>query len=105
MLKRQIGLARRVTRWLLQDKRFEVLPVGGTEEERVAKTYMVVLFRIKDDEGMKTLVNKINDTGKMYVSGTVWDGRPAARIAISNWQVNVQEDGDLTEKVLDEVAA
>lgn len=115
MLKRQIGLARRVTRWLLRDARFEVLPTttntgtagGGDaeEEDTVAKTFIVVLFRVKDDEAMQTFVQRVNDTGKIYMTGTVWEGKKAARIAVSNWQVDVQRDGELIEAVLDEVVA
>ncbi|KAJ9608187.1 hypothetical protein H2200_007175 [Cladophialophora chaetospira] len=108
MLKRQVGLARRVTRWLLRDERFLVLPgesAGETGEETLAQTFIVVLFRVRDEEMMKTFVKRVNDTGKIYLSGTVWDGKVAARIAISNWQIDVQRDGDLIESVLDEVVS
>ncbi len=106
MLKRQIGLARRVTRWLLRDERFEVLSDTGAveaEDEALAKTFMVVLFRVKDDEAMKTFVKRVNDTGRIYLTGTVWEGKAAARIAVSNWQVDVQRDGELIEGVLNDV--
>ncbi|KAI1607964.1 tyrosine decarboxylase [Exophiala viscosa] len=104
MLKRQIGLARRVTMWLLDNDKFEVLPVGGTDQEILAKTYMVVLFRVKDPVRNTGFVKRVNATGNIYLSGTVWDGKPAARIAVSNWQVDVQRDGDLIEDVLEEAA-
>ncbi|EXJ64098.1 hypothetical protein A1O7_00434 [Cladophialophora yegresii CBS 114405] len=113
MLKRQIGLARRVTRWLLRDekKRFEVLPsatgAGESEAETVARTFIVVLFRVRgdNDEATRTFVKRVNMTGKIYLTGTVWEGRAAARIAMSNWQVDVERDGALIEEVLDEVAS
>ncbi|KAJ9642211.1 uncharacterized protein PV06_03222 [Exophiala oligosperma] len=113
MLKRQIDLARRVVRWLANDSRFEVLgprkPHGETEtsltvDEMVAKTFMIVLFRPRDDEVNKNFVKDVNATGKIYISGTAWEGKPAARIAVSNWQADVQRDGDLIEAVLDQVA-
>ena len=104
MLKRQIGLARRVTRWLLDDDRFEVLPARGIEQEILAKTYMVVLFRVKEHLRNKDFVKRVNAAGRIYLSGTVWDGEPAARIAVSNWQVDVQRDGDLIEDMLGEAA-
>ncbi|KAL6249697.1 hypothetical protein RBB50_003552 [Rhinocladiella similis] len=108
MLKRQIGLARRVVRWLMNDARFEVLGAkpGGeeTDDEMVARTYIVVLFRLRDEELNRDFVRNVNDTGKMYISGTVWEGKPAARIAVSNWQADVERDGDLIEDVLDQVA-
>jgi glutamate/tyrosine decarboxylase-like PLP-dependent enzyme len=122
MLKRQIGLARRVTRWLIRDGRFEVLPgerAGESEGETVAKTFMVVLFRVRDrgegqgqgqgqdpdpdHDATRLLAKRINLTGKMYITGTVWEGRSAARIAVSNWQANVDRDGALIEEVLNEV--
>ncbi|KIW73527.1 hypothetical protein PV04_01640 [Phialophora macrospora] len=116
MLKRQISLARRVTRWLIRDRRFEVLPgerAGESEDETVARTYMVVLFRVRgesDGQGQgrdhnvtRELVQRVNQTGKIYITGTVWEGRSAARIAVSNWQTNVDRDGALIEDVLNEV--
>ncbi|KIW49769.1 hypothetical protein PV05_11418 [Exophiala xenobiotica] len=104
MLKRQIGLARRVTQWLMRDGRFEVLPRGGGQKEILAKTYIVVLFRLRNDEKNRDFVRKVNATGRIYMSGTVWEGKPAGRIAVSNWQADVERDGHLIESVLDEVA-
>ena len=105
MLKRQIGLARRVTQWLMRDGRFEVLPRGGGgQKEMLAKTYIVVLFRLRNDEKNRDFVRKVNATGRIYMSGTVWEGKPAGRIAVSNWQADVERDGYLIESVLDEVA-
>ncbi|KAH0844023.1 putative tyrosine decarboxylase [Fonsecaea pedrosoi] len=111
MLKRQIRLARRVSSWLLRDERFDLLPLparaGGREDgeqETLAKTFIVVLFRLKDEERMRDFVRRVNDTGKIYMTGTVWDGKPAARIAISNWKVDLARDGKLIEQVLDQVA-
>ncbi|KAJ4513727.1 hypothetical protein HRR83_005126 [Exophiala dermatitidis] len=106
MLKRQIGLARRVTRWLLQDERFEVLPTSGEgendtagrEKELLRKTFMVVLFRVRDRNKNKDFVKNVNKTGKIYLTGTVWEGESAARIAVSNWQVDVEKD---TKKIVD----
>lgn len=104
MLKRQIGLARRVTRWLLRDGRFEVLTGGANEAEVLAKTFIVILFRLRRDEANADLVRRVNATGRIYLSGTFWEGRPAARIAVSNWQVDVERDGALVEEVLSQVA-
>ncbi|KAK5056557.1 hypothetical protein LTR84_012088 [Exophiala bonariae] len=104
MLKRQIGLARRVTRWLLDDDRFEVLPHGASESEVIAKTFIIVLFRMKDENLNKGLVKRVNATGRMFVSGTVWDGKAAARIAVSNWRVDIERDARLIEEVLDQAS-
>lgn len=104
LLKRQVGLARRVAKWLLNDDRFEVLPRSSSQTETLAKTFIVVLFRIRDESRTKDFVKRINATGKIYVSGTVWDGRPAARIAVSNWRVDIDRDARLIQEVLDQVA-
>lgn len=60
----------------------------------------MVLFRAKDNSLNKILKERINfgrgdkdESGGMYVSGTVWDGKPAVRIAVCNWRVEVREDG------------
>lgn len=105
MLKRQIGLARRVVEWLLRDERFEMLPKWSDEREAVAKTFMVVLFRAKNEDFNKNLIKKINASEKMFVTGTSWEGQPAARIAVSNWQADIERDGKLIEAVLNTVAS
>jgi hypothetical protein len=48
-------------------------------------------------------VKSINATRKMYVSGTKWDGKPACRIAVSTWKVDVERDLELVTGVLEEV--
>lgn len=61
----------------------------------------MVLFRAKDDTRNKTLKERLNSgtkgqkdaSSEMYVSGTVWDGKPAVRIAVCNWRVDRGEDG------------
>ncbi|RMZ83301.1 hypothetical protein DV738_g1166, partial [Chaetothyriales sp. CBS 135597] len=104
MLQRQISLARRVVRWLWNDDRYEVLPKEAVLAQAVARTFIVVLFRAKDDALNSSLAKTINGTGKMYVSGTAWQGQAAVRIAVSNWQVDVEQDGRLIEEVLDQVS-
>lgn len=104
MLKRQVGLVRRVTRWLFNDDRFEVLPRGSSESEVLSKTFIIVLFRMRDESLSTGLVKRINATGRLFVSGTVWDGKAAARIAVSNWRVDIERDARLIEEVLDQAA-
>jgi len=48
-------------------------------------------------------VEKINSYRKIYVSGTVWEGQPACRIAISNHAVDVDADYELVKSLLEEV--
>lgn len=65
---------------------------------------MVVLFRAKEERVNKRLKESINATGKIYVSGTMWDGREAVRVAVGNWRVEEGEQGwAVVEGVLEEV--
>jgi glutamate/tyrosine decarboxylase-like PLP-dependent enzyme len=103
MLARQIDLARRIARIVLEHDAYELLPKSqwtkGLEE-----IFIIVLFRAVDDDLNKNLVRLINETRRIYISGTAWDGKPAARFAISNWQVDVNRDSNLIKQVLDEVS-
>jgi hypothetical protein len=67
--------------------------------------YIIVLFRAKDEEINKQLVNKIKATRKIYVSGTAWDGKPACRFAVSNWMTNVERDLPIVEQVLQDIVS
>ncbi len=101
MLEEQVTLARVIAGYIFHDPDFELLPRCPDREELViARTYIIVLFRMKSEELNWTLVQKINASAKMYVSGTSWEGKPACRIAISNWQVNVARDSKIVMDVL-----
>jgi glutamate/tyrosine decarboxylase-like PLP-dependent enzyme len=100
MLVRQVQLARRVARFVFDHDGYELLPVTGDKEVAVARTFMIVLFRARDERINVELVKRINKTGKIYVSGTKWEGKPAARIAVSNWRVDVERDVRLVEEIL-----
>ncbi|OJJ50165.1 hypothetical protein ASPZODRAFT_1120025 [Penicilliopsis zonata CBS 506.65] len=104
MLQRQIRLARLVAGWLFHHPDYVALPEAPSEEELVQQVYMVVLFRAKDQTLNRDLAGKINATSKMFVSGTVWDGQPACRIAISNWRVDEKRDFEIIKSVLEDVA-
>ncbi len=101
MLMRQVRLARRVVGWLCESEEFEVLPRGEKKQNMLKKTFMIVLFRATDERMNEELVKRINGTGKIYVSGTKWNGRPAARIAISNWRVDVERDARVIQDVFE----
>jgi glutamate/tyrosine decarboxylase-like PLP-dependent enzyme len=97
MLERQIDLARRVARFISTHERFDLLPTGNT----IDNVFMIVLFRSSNPELNKTLVQRINGTKKIFVSGTTWDGKPACRIAVSNWQVGGDRDFKIIADILD----
>ena len=101
MLIKQISLARRVADWIYDRDGYELLPAKTGKEVALAKIFIIVLFRAKDDAVNEKLVQKIKDSGKIYVSGTSWDGKPAARLAVSNWRVDVEPDTKVVIEVLD----
>ncbi|EME40219.1 hypothetical protein DOTSEDRAFT_137916 [Dothistroma septosporum NZE10] len=105
ILKRQILLARCIAQFIISEPRFELLPryppsFNKIREQGLSRIYIVVLFRATDDALNVELVQKINATRKIYVSGTQWDGQPAARFAVSNWQVDVERDMALIKQIL-----
>ncbi|KKK27280.1 putative tyrosine decarboxylase [Aspergillus rambellii] len=103
MLQRHIRLARMIAEWLFEHPKYNVLPEVGNKQELLDRTYVVVLFSAKDDELNRQLAAKINETRKIFVSGTSWQGRPACRIAISNWRAD-DSNFATVRQVLDGVA-
>ena len=85
----------------MRDDRFEVLPSGEITDD----IFIIVLFSAKSDGLNNDLVRRINETREIYVSGTSWHGRPAARIAVSNWQVEVSRDFNRVRGVLESIAS
>lgn len=105
ILHRQISLARAIANFISMTSGYELLPrippsFKKPKEQGLSRIYMVVLFRAADDALNKDLVQKINATRRIFVSGTKWDGQPAARFAVSNWQVDVERDMALIKQVL-----
>ncbi len=104
MLRRQIRLARKVVIGLWDSEIYQTLPKASSKAEIVGKTFIVVLFRARDQNLNGDLVRRINSTRKMYVSGTIWEGKSAARLAIANWAVDVERDYQIIRSVLQDVA-
>ena len=107
MLKRQIRFARAVAAYLFDHASFQLLP-GDVYCDRASideKVFIIVLFRAKDRALNDVLVQRINASSQMCVSGTVWDGCPASRIAVSNWQVDPQRDLEVVRSVLEKVVS
>ena len=105
LLRRQILFARKVALYLYNHPRFELLPreVFTSRNTIDRDIFIIVLFKATDEALNKTLVQRINATSKMYVSGTMWDGNPASRIAVSNWQVDPSRDFGVVKNVLEEL--
>lgn len=104
VLETQIRFARMVAGWLYDHPAYTPLPVARSEDELCAQTFMVVLFRANDESLNQNLAKRINATSKMFVSGTSWDGKPACRIAVSNWRTDVLRDFAIVTDVLEQTA-
>jgi len=94
--------ARSIASHIFNHPAYELLPAHlfNSQSSIDKHVFTVVLFRAKDCSLNKILKERINfgkggkdELGGMYVSGTVWAGKPAVRIAVCNWRVEVGEDG------------
>ncbi|KAF6825380.1 pyridoxal-dependent decarboxylase [Colletotrichum musicola] len=101
ILGRMVLLARKIAQWIRESEAYELLPEGDWSLD---ETHMIVLFRARDDGLNDKLVERINATRQMYVSGTSWKGRKAVRVAVGTWRVDVERDFDAVTKVLGQVA-
>lgn len=104
MLERQVKLARGIAEFLANSDHFELLPkLEGGVKENIRHIFMIVLFRAKDEDLNDELTNRIKALRKVYVSGTVWKGKPACRFAVSHWKADISRDLPYIKQALDEV--
>ena len=96
MLQRQVSLARRIGALIREHEGYELLPPGISPEE----IFMITMFRAKDEKLNQELTARIKATRRVYVSGSAYEGKPACRFAVSNWQVDVERDIKIVEEVL-----
>jgi hypothetical protein len=111
MFARQARLARLIAAFVDAHSGYELLParpagVGspagtGSETSPYAETGIIVLFRAVDPAINADLAARLNRPGKIMVSGTAWEGRPAVRIAVSTWMVEEERDLKTVREVLD----
>lgn len=102
MLIRQIRFAREVAAYIFHHHELELLPKKyhhGTDV--TSGIFIIVLFKAKDANLNARLVEKLNASCRIYVSGTTWNGEPATRMAVSNWQVDVERDLNLVKDTLE----
>ncbi|GAB1736309.1 hypothetical protein NU219Hw_g6976t1 [Hortaea werneckii] len=103
MLERQIHLAREIARFIVTNEHYELLPNMDEDrpvKDRLSNIYIIVLFRAKSQAVNEELVKRVNATKRLYISGTQWEGRPAARFAVANWQADAKQDLQLVQDVL-----
>jgi glutamate/tyrosine decarboxylase-like PLP-dependent enzyme len=50
-----------------------------------------VLFCFEDDAKTDEVLARVQESGRVWCSGTVWDGRKAIRLSVSNWQTGDEE--------------
>jgi glutamate/tyrosine decarboxylase-like PLP-dependent enzyme len=50
-----------------------------------------VLFRFESDERTDEVLARVQASGRVWMSGTTWDGSKAIRISVSNWQTGDEE--------------
>jgi len=102
MVTRMVRLARHIAFFIRACPHFELLPQADASPET---TFIIVLFRARNPSLNNVLVDRINASNQIYVSGTQWAGRKAVRIAVSNWRVDVDTDLAVVKEVLTSVAS
>ncbi len=45
-----------------------------------------MLFRFADDETTNAVLAHVQESGEAWMGGTMWDGRAAIRLSVSNWR-------------------
>ena len=96
IVRQNIAFARDIEAWLVGSPHYDVLTPPSTSSGQAGRFRLlnIVLFapartcgvkRFEDAEtGGQEMVKSINATGQIYVTGTKWQGRSGARLAVSN---------------------
>jgi hypothetical protein len=50
-----------------------------------------VLFRFESDARTDEILRRVQNDGRVWLSGTTWNGRKAIRVSVSNWQTGDEE--------------
>lgn len=83
MLERQIRLARKIAKFIDEHDAYELLPaLEHGKRTSYEDIFIIVLFRAKRHDMNTHLVQQINSSRQIYISGTAWGGQPAARFAV-----------------------
>lgn len=101
MLARMVALTRRLAVFLRDSPHYELLPDPAAPLDGI---FMILLFRAKSRRLNDTLVQRVNRSRDVYISGTRWAGARAARIAVATWKVDVERDYAVVTALLNAVA-
>jgi len=105
MLVRQIGVARVVAAFVPDSLDFELLPPrkGLSKSQLLERVYMLVLFWARDENLNRSLLKLINDSTYEYLSGAIWEEKPAVRLAVSNWRADVEREEQVLTRMLEDI--
>jgi glutamate/tyrosine decarboxylase-like PLP-dependent enzyme len=86
------GLVELVERCCRQARRFAELIAAEPGAEVLNEVVLnQVLFRFEDDARTDDALARVQASGRIWLSGTTWDGRKAIRVSVSNWQTGDEE--------------
>lgn len=102
MVSNMVQLSRKLAAYLHDSPHYQVLPDVGVVD--MQEIFIIVLFRAKNADLNTVLVDRVNESRQMYVSGTAWRGEKATRIAVSNWRVDVERDYEAVTGILSAIA-
>jgi aromatic-L-amino-acid decarboxylase len=91
ILAGHVRLAQQFAMWVAEDERFELaIPAG----------FSLVCFRLRaPDEPNRALLDRLNESGVAFLSHTVLDGRFTLRLAVGNYQTNLDDLRAVWEKI------
>lgn len=104
MIRRNIEFIREIDAWMRLSKWYEVFTpqpantIGENLAHSKHETTNILLFgitlnvpdRFKGEFGMRKVVEAINASRSLYITGTTFNGRDCARIAVSNWRTGLR---------------
>jgi hypothetical protein len=117
IIRQNITFARRIAAYISDSPSYTLLnpsppSVLAAEPEAIIPMNIVLFCGSpqsafpEDEPGASAkLVNAINGTRRIYVTGTKWRGKGAIRLAVSNWRTGAggEDEWQVVKGVLDEV--
>ncbi len=85
----------------MADERFAERLEGEPRVEVLARGLNQVLVRFGDDDAAtEAAVAAVQAEGTTFMTGTVWRGKGAMRISVSNWQTTLEDVDRSVDAVL-----